>query len=106
MVKKILGKAKDVVFSDPKSLYKDDRDIVKKDFFLQGKNGKAILLLHGWTTKALSLHLITRVQAPAGSISSPGHNRCLSIFIRPKSNMAPVLPTHRPSPAPGPLAVI
>lgn len=56
MVKRIIQfagkaakKAKSVLFSDPKLLYKEERHLVNKPFFWEGTNGKGVLLVHGWT---------------------------------------------------------
>lgn len=55
MVKKILKKTKDILFSDPRLLLKEDREYIKKPFYFQGDNGKAVLLLHGWSTTPYEL---------------------------------------------------
>ncbi|MFC1608795.1 alpha/beta hydrolase [Patescibacteria group bacterium] len=50
MVKRIIQKTKSVLFADPRLLYKDERDLLDKDFYFQGNNNSAVLLLHGWST--------------------------------------------------------
>jgi carboxylesterase len=47
---KAAGKAKSILFADPKLLYKEERQLVNKPFFFDGTNGKGILLVHGWTS--------------------------------------------------------
>jgi len=49
-IRKILRNAKTVLFADPKRLYKEDRELIKKPFYFKGTNGKAVLLVHGWTS--------------------------------------------------------
>ncbi|MDQ1284406.1 MAG: Hydrolase 4 protein [Patescibacteria group bacterium] len=49
-IKKILKTAKSVLFADPKRLYEKERDLINKPFYFQGTNGKAVLLVHGWTS--------------------------------------------------------
>lgn len=45
-----MGKAKSVLFADPRLLYKEERHLVNQPFFFEGSNGKGILLVHGWTS--------------------------------------------------------
>lgn len=45
-----MGKAKSVLFADPKLLYKEERHLVNQPFFFEGSNGKGVLLVHGWTS--------------------------------------------------------
>ncbi|HBI34298.1 MAG TPA: hypothetical protein DEA43_01905 [Candidatus Moranbacteria bacterium] len=47
---KAMGKAKSVLFADPRLLYKEERHLVNQPFFFVGNNGKGILLVHGWTS--------------------------------------------------------
>lgn len=49
MINKIYKTVKSVLFTDPKLLYKENRGIIDKPFHFQGTNGKAVLLIHGWT---------------------------------------------------------
>jgi len=49
MVKKILEKAKSAIFSDPWALYKKEKHLLDKPFYFAGDNGRAVLLIHGWT---------------------------------------------------------
>ncbi len=49
-VKKIINTAKSVLFADPELLYKEERHLVNQPFYFQGTNGKAVLLIHGWSS--------------------------------------------------------
>lgn len=50
MVKRIYDKVKSVLFADPKLLFEEERQLVKEPFYFEGRNGKAIVLIHGWTS--------------------------------------------------------
>jgi len=47
---KAAGKAKSILFADPNLLYKEERHLVNQPFLFEGKNGKGVLLVHGWTS--------------------------------------------------------
>jgi len=47
---KLAGKAKNVLFADPKLLFDQERQLINQPFFWQGINGKGVLLVHGWTS--------------------------------------------------------
>lgn len=49
-IKKIYKKAKSIIFADPKLLYKKERHLVNQPFYFEGINGKAVLLIHGWSS--------------------------------------------------------
>ena len=49
-VKKILKTFKSVLLADPSLLYKEERHLVNQPFYFKGTNGKAVLLIHGWTS--------------------------------------------------------
>jgi len=56
---KAVGKAKSILFVDPKLLYKQERQLINQPFFLAGpsageagSNGKGVLLVHGWSSTA------------------------------------------------------
>jgi carboxylesterase len=56
---KAVGKAKSILFFDPKLLYKEQRDLINQPFFFDGPasaeagaNKKGILLVHGWSSTA------------------------------------------------------
>lgn len=53
--KKILQKVKKVALADPFVLYKKEKHLLNKPFFFRGTNGKAVLLIHGWTTTPYEL---------------------------------------------------
>lgn len=50
MVKNIYKKVKSVLFTNPRALYEKDRSFLNKSFYFTGTNGKAVLLIHGWTS--------------------------------------------------------
>jgi len=50
MVKRIYNRVKNVLFADPKLLFAEERALIKEPFYFQGTNGKAVLLVHGWTS--------------------------------------------------------
>lgn len=49
MVNGLYNRVKSVLFADPELLYKEERHLIKEPFYFQGTNGKAVLLIHGWT---------------------------------------------------------
>ncbi|MEK7598161.1 MAG: alpha/beta fold hydrolase [Patescibacteria group bacterium] len=49
-IQKILKTFKGVLFADPELLYKEERHLVNQPFYFKGTNGKAVLLVHGWTS--------------------------------------------------------
>lgn len=49
-VKKILQTAKQVIFPDPWELYKKEKHLLNQPFYFEGNNGKAVLLIHGWSS--------------------------------------------------------
>jgi carboxylesterase len=50
MVKKLYKKVKSIIFADPDLLFKEERHLVNQPFYFKGGNGKAVLLIHGWTS--------------------------------------------------------
>lgn len=50
LAEKAVGKAKDILFADPKLLFEEERHLLNQPFFFNGTNGKAVLLVHGWTS--------------------------------------------------------
>lgn len=50
MVKKLYKKVKSVLFADPELLYKEEIHLLNQPFRFLGTNGKAVLLIHGWTS--------------------------------------------------------
>lgn len=57
---KIAEKAKGIIFADPELLYKEERHLVNQPFFFEGVNGKAVLLVHGWTSTPYELRRLAR----------------------------------------------
>lgn len=52
LAEKVIGKAKDIIFADPKLLFEKERHLVNQPFFFEGTNRKGVLLVHGWTSTA------------------------------------------------------
>lgn len=50
MVKELYKKAKSILFADPEALYKEDHAVLGQPFYFPGENGRAVLLIHGWTS--------------------------------------------------------
>ena len=50
MVERIFKKVKSVLLADPELLYKEERKLVNRPFYFPGENGRAVLLVHGWTS--------------------------------------------------------
>jgi len=50
MVNKFYKKVKSILFSDPELLYKEERHLINQPFKFPGTNGRAVLLIHGWTS--------------------------------------------------------
>jgi len=49
-VKKMFRTMKGALFADPKLLYKEEMHLLNQSFKFPGTNGKAVLLIHGWTS--------------------------------------------------------
>lgn len=49
---KAVGKAKSVLFADPRKLFREELKLVNQSFFWHGSNGKGVLLVHGWSSTA------------------------------------------------------
>ena len=49
MIDEIYDKSKSVLSADPRQLYEEERGLAKEPFYFPGNNGKAVLLIHGWT---------------------------------------------------------
>ena len=49
-INKIARSIKGVLFADPDLLYKEEIALTNKPFHFSGSNGKAVLLLHGWSS--------------------------------------------------------
>lgn len=50
MVKNIFKEVKSVLFANPSILYKKEIHLASQPFYFPGTNGKAVLLIHGWTS--------------------------------------------------------
>lgn len=50
MVKKIFKSVKNILFFNPAELLEEEMDLVNEPFYFQGTGGKAVLLIHGWTS--------------------------------------------------------
>ncbi len=50
MVNRLYNKAKSILFTDPEELYQKDHAVLGQPFHFPGTNGKAVLLIHGWTS--------------------------------------------------------
>jgi carboxylesterase len=50
MISGIYAKIKKIVFENPEVIYGREKDLVDEPFFFPGKNGRAVLLIHGWTS--------------------------------------------------------
>lgn len=66
MVKKTYNKIKNILFSDSKLLFAEDKSLINKSFHFQGNNGKAILLVHGWTSTAYEVRRLGQFLNSAG----------------------------------------
>lgn len=49
-VEKIFKSVKNILFADPKDLYKKEGHLINQPFYFEGGNNKAVLLVHGWTS--------------------------------------------------------
>lgn len=50
MVKNIFKSVKSILFFNPEELLKVEKDLVNEPFYFQGAGGRAVLLIHGWTS--------------------------------------------------------
>ncbi|MFA6160078.1 MAG: alpha/beta fold hydrolase [Parcubacteria group bacterium] len=50
MTKGIYNEINSILPGDPKALYQEEQGLLKEPFYFPGTNGKAVLLLHGWTS--------------------------------------------------------
>jgi len=65
-------KEKSVVSGDPKSLYRDELAFIDKPFYFTGGNGRAVLLVHGWTTTPYELRRLGKYLHQKGyTVSAP-----------------------------------
>lgn len=72
MVRKIIKKTKNILFANPKLLLENEKHLVKRHFYFKGTNGKAVLLLHGWTATPYELRRLGNFLNQAGyTVFSP-----------------------------------
>lgn len=76
-VGKIMKKARGAVFADPHKLYREELALTDKPFHFEGENGKAVLLIHGWTAVPYELRRLGKYLNENGYTASgpmlPGH---------------------------------
>lgn len=73
MIRRIYDKARSVISADSEVLYEKDRAFLSQPFYFPGTNGKAVLLIHGWTdvpyeVRRLGLYLNEKGYAVSGPI--------------------------------------
>ena len=72
LVEKAVGKAKDIIFADPKLLFEEERHLINQPFFFDGTNGKGVLLIHGWTSTAYEVRRLGKYLNEKGfTVSGP-----------------------------------
>ncbi len=65
-------KEKSTVLADPKSLYSDELVFIDKPFYFSSENGRAVLLVHGWTTTPYELRRLGKYLHQKGyTVSAP-----------------------------------
>jgi len=61
-----------VLNEDPRELFLKEKEFLNQPFFFEGTNGKAILLVHGWTTTPYELRRLGRYLNEFGyTVSAP-----------------------------------
>jgi len=60
MVNETCDKIKGILSTDPKALYEEECDLVKNPFYFPGTNGRAVLLIHGWTDVSYEVRRLGR----------------------------------------------
>jgi carboxylesterase len=69
---KIIIKNSSVLNEDPRELFLKEKEFLNQPFFFEGTNGKAILLVHGWTTTPYELRRLGRYLNEFGyTVSAP-----------------------------------
>ena len=72
LAEKAIGKAKDILFADPKLLFEEERHLINQPFFFEGTNRKGILLIHGWTSTAYEVRRLGKYLNEKGfTVSGP-----------------------------------
>ena len=70
--KKIINKNSSVLCEDPKELFQKEKEFLNQPFFFEGTNGKAIILVHGWTTTPYELRRLGKYLNENGyTVSAP-----------------------------------
>lgn len=71
-VGKVMQSVRRVLFSDPSLLYKEELPLTNKPFYFSGSNGKAVLLLHGWTSTSYEVRRLGKYLHQNGfTVSAP-----------------------------------
>lgn len=60
MVKGLYKKVKSIIVADPNLLFEEERHLVNQPFYFEGENGKAVLLIHGWTSTPYEVRRLGR----------------------------------------------
>ena len=66
MVKNIIKSVKGALFYDPKILYNEEKSLLNKPFYFEGNNGKAVLLIHGWSSTPYEVRRLGKYLNEAG----------------------------------------
>ena len=71
-VSKVVQSFRGMLFADPNLLYKDELPLTNKPFYFSGSNGKAVLLLHGWTSTSYEVRRLGKyLQKNGFTVSAP-----------------------------------
>ena len=57
-VQKLFSSVRGILFADPRALYRSEMHLVNQSFYFRGTNGKAVLLVHGWTSTSYEVRRI------------------------------------------------
>lgn len=55
MVQRLIRSVKKILFANPKELLEEEKALVNEPFYFVGRNQRAVLLIHGWTTTPYEL---------------------------------------------------
>ena len=70
--KQIIHINNSILDEDPRKLFIKEKEFLNQPFFFEGTNGKAILLVHGWTTTPYELRRLGRYLNESGyTVSAP-----------------------------------
>jgi carboxylesterase len=70
MVKNIFQSVKSILFKDPRKLYQEEVEFINQPFYFEGANGKAVLLIHGWTSTPYEVRRLGKFLNENGYTSS------------------------------------